>query len=338
MFNLQKINLLVQSSVIRSVPIRLRHRMFCGIQGLSLREFSSLNANGRSLAINRKTGESRIYRAVHDKRTVPLLLQIILELLPRQSTLFISLDHSQFGPFCIAILAISFRKGRALPIWCQVNRSKAGLMKPLLNGLKKLAGELPHDQKLVLVMDRWFCGVKLFEFIATHGWYFICRAKYDRRVIVPWENKGIPIGEISHTELSIEYHKMNLRMVRSNLRLGMKEQEPWFLLTNIPSELASRTQIVHRYAERFEIEESFKDMKWFQRLEWQQIKRILVIRTLLFFIFLGWWFVWTLTLHHKELQTRAPNPKHCLSWFKSTWEAIYRLSWPDELRFTPLSP
>jgi hypothetical protein len=130
MFNLQKINLLVQSSVIRSVPIRLRHRMFCGIQGLSLREFSSLNANGRSLAINRKTGESRIYRAVHDKRTVPLLLQIILELLPRQSTLFISLDHSQFGPFCIAILAISFRKGRALPIWCQVNRSKAGLMKP----------------------------------------------------------------------------------------------------------------------------------------------------------------------------------------------------------------
>ena len=74
MFNLQKINLLVHSSVMGNVPIRLQYRIFCGIQGLSLREFSSLNANGRSLATNRKTGESRVYRAVHDKRTVPLLL------------------------------------------------------------------------------------------------------------------------------------------------------------------------------------------------------------------------------------------------------------------------
>ena len=187
-------------------------------------------------------------------------------------------------------------------------------------------------------MDRLFCGIKLFELITAHGRYFICRAKYDRRVVVPWENKSIPVGEISHTELTIEYYRLSLRMVRSNLELGMKESEPWFLLTNLPSELASRTRIIHRYAERFEIEESFKDMKWFQKLEWQQIKKASVIRILLFFIFIGWWFIWTLTLRHKELRTRAPNPKHCPSWFKSAWEAIYRLSWPDELRFTLLSP
>ena len=37
MFNLQKINLLVHSSVMGNVPIRLQYRIFCGIQGLSLR-------------------------------------------------------------------------------------------------------------------------------------------------------------------------------------------------------------------------------------------------------------------------------------------------------------
>jgi len=34
----------------------------------------------------------------------------------------------------------------------------------------------------------------------------------------------------------------------------------------------NQSQVVNRYAERFEIEESFKDMKWLNRLEWQQIK------------------------------------------------------------------
>jgi len=40
----------------------------------------------------------------------------------------------------------------------------------------------------------------------------------------------------------------------------MKEPEPWFLLTNLPEEVTYR-QVLNSYAERFEIEECFKDMK-----------------------------------------------------------------------------
>ena len=336
MFSLQKVRGVVQKEISDTVPVKLCHRMSCGIQAFSLNEFVSINANGRSLALNRKTGESRVYRTLHDKRTVPLLLKMILKFVPKNKLIYCSLDHSQFGPFCIAVLAVSFRKGRALPIWCQINISKAGLMKPLLRELKVLSDNLPEGTRLVLVMDRWFCGQKLFNLIASVNWYFICRVKYGGRIEVPWDDDPIPIGEISHFETVCWYKGMKLRMVRPNLKPGMKENEPWFLLTNLPDSI-TRRQIVNRYAERFEIEESFKDVKWLNRMEWQQVKKPSVIQALLLFIFFGRWIFWflSLVLNHNELKSH--NPKHQLSWFRITWEMIHRLSWPDELRFTPLT-
>lgn len=294
-------------------------RFRLGVQGLALRTFTSLNGLGRSLGVNRSTGENRVRRLVADQTLADQLQQLLVtEAIPTTGLIYCSLDHSQFGPFCIAVLAVSLRKGRAIPIWCQVNVSEAGLMKPLVAELEELARILSSEQKLVLVMDRWFCGKQLFELIVGHGWYFICRAKYSRRVLVPWEKKSIPIGEISHCELRIGYRGMELRMVRSNLRPGMKEPEPWFLLTNLPDTEATRLQVLRRYAERFEIEETFKDVKWLQRLEWQQIQKPTVMRTVLLFVFLGWWLLWRFVA--TRLPVRKVHPKKRLSWFRAAWE------------------
>jgi hypothetical protein len=336
-FNLQKIRTFVQGS-LKNVPTRLQHRISCGVQAFSLQEFSSINANGRSLALNRKTGESRAYRVCHDDRTAPLLSNLILKFLPHTPLIYCSLDHSQFGPFCIAVLSVSFRKGRAIPIWCQVNRSESGLMKPLLDKLKDLANDLSENQKLVLVMDRWFCGQKLFNLVSSFGWYFICRAKYSREVSVPWENGTIPIGEISLYETNCWYKGLKLRMVRSEIKPGMKEDEPWFLLTNLPVTLATRIQVLHRYAERFEIEECFKDMKWIQRFKHQQIKKTGVIQAVLLFLFFGWWIFWFISRDLTKSELKPPNPKHKLSWFRTVWEMFHQLLWPNEFRFTPLCP
>lgn len=334
MCTLQKIRENIHNRVQSQVKVRLQHRTMCGIQAFSLQELTSINANGRSLAANRKTGESRSYRALHDSRIVPNVFRLILNILPSSQNLYCSLDHSQFGPFCIAVLAVSFRKGRAIPFWCQVNVSEAGLMKPLLVALEELAGQISPEQKLILVMDRWFCGKNLLSLIQSKGWYFISRAKYDRRVEVPWDDDPLPVGEVSREETSVRYKGMSLRLIRSSLRPGMKEDEPWFLLTNLPTE-STRRQVLNRYAERFEIEECFKDMKWLQRLEWQQIRKPEVLQTLLLFVFLGWWLFWKL---FKSEMTVAPNPKHQLSWFRQAVEQLHQLSWPSELRFTPLTP
>ena len=94
MLTLSQLQGLVQSLVNTHVPQRLRHRISCGIQAFSLQDFTSLNANGRALALQRKTGESRVYRAIHDERTAPLLSRIIRSHLPQSALLYCSLDHS----------------------------------------------------------------------------------------------------------------------------------------------------------------------------------------------------------------------------------------------------
>lgn len=344
MSTLQKITVAVKQLQQKHIPKAKSRRFFLGIEQFSLQEFNSLNAAGRQLGLNRFTGENRIRRLVTDNSLADKLQQMLVSeaLASRTGQWYCSLDHSQFGPFCIAILAVSHRKGRAIPIWCQVNLSEAGLIKPLLIALEELFQFLStnaSDLNLVLVMDRWFASDKLFQLFEQYGVYFISRTKSDKRVQLPWDPSWwrIPIQEISLTETRVTYRSHKLRLVRSELRAGMKDPEPWFLLTNLPEEGSStvtRRQILNRYAERFEIEEAFKDVKWLQRLEWQRVKKPEVIRTLLLFVFLGWWLTWKYIA--KEVQTLTPqkhiHPKKRLSWFRLSWEYLQRL-----LR-TPLLP
>lgn len=340
MSTLQKIQAAVKRLGEAHVSKAKARRFRYGVAALSLQPFTSLNAAGRSIANNRLTGENRIRRTITD-RTLAEQLQSLLvaEMFANRSGhLYCSMDHSQFGPFCIAVLAVSARKGRAIPIWIQVNHSEAALIAPLLVTLENLFLELRRiapKLKPVLVMDRWFASDKLFTLFTQYDISFIARTKSDKRVQLPWDPSWwrIPIQEISLLETNITYRAHKLRLVRSELRPGMKDPEPWFLLTNLPDEL-TRTMVLHRYAERFEIEEVFKDSKWIQRLEWQRVKKPEVMRTLLLFVLLGWWLLWryvrpaiTKTAHQRKL-----HPKKQLSWFRQTWEELQRL-----LR-TPLLP
>lgn len=315
-------------------------RFACGVAALSLEAFESLNAAGRSLGLNRSTGENRIRRLVTDTKLADQLqyLLVVEGFTTRKGYWYCSLDHSQFGPFCIAVLAVSARKGRAIPIWCQVNQSEAALIEPLLTALEALfltMAAVATELKLVLVMDRWFASDKLFKLFTKYGVYFIARTKSDKRVQLPWDPSWwkTPILEVSHEELPITYRAHKLRLVRSELRSSMKDPEPWFLLTNLPEEI-TRRQVLNRYKERFEIEEAFKDVKWLQRLEWQRVKTASVIRSLLLFTFFGWWLLWRYVtpIATKQAPQNKLHPKKRLSWFKLSWEELQRL-----LR-TPLIP
>mgnify|MGYP000019309380 FL=1 len=184
-------------------------------------------------------------------------------------------------------------------------------------------------------MDRWFASDKLFTLFGRYGIFFIARTKSDKRVQLPWDPSWwkLPIQEVSLLETRITYRAHQLRLVRSELRPGMKDPEPWFLMTNLP-DVITRTMVLHRYAERFEIEEVFKDSKWLQRLEWHYVRKPAVMRNLLLFIFLGWWLLWRYVrpAATKQEPQRKLHAKKRLSWFRQAWEALQRL-----LR-TPLLP
>lgn len=326
MLTLQKLTRTVQQLQQKHISKAKARRFRLGVKQFSLHEFSSLNAAGRNLGLSRWTGENRVRRAVPDESLSNQLQQLLVSeaFASRKGYLYCSLDHSQFGSFCIAVLAVSVRKGRAIPIWCQINESQAGLISPLLAALETLFTELrtiAPELKLVLVMDRWFASDKLFSLFTEHGIYFISRAKSDKRIQLPWDPSWwrVPIGEISLLETAVTYRRHQLRLIRSELRSGMKDPEPWFLLTNLPEEI-TRRQVLNRYAERFEIEEAFKDVKWLNRLEWQRVKKPEVIRSLLLFVFLGWWLLWR--YYAKTSLPPKVHPKKQLSWFRLAWEQL----------------
>ena len=350
MNTLAKINKTVNSVAGEAIPRGKLRRFYLLVEQFSLKAFTSINSAGRACSTNRNTGETRIRRAVLDFNLTTLLEDtLVRKVFSRVSGyMFCSLDHSQFGPFCIAVLAVSFRKGRALPIWCQINLTQGALIQPLLLRLRQLFSELSvinPDLKLVLVMDRWFASKRLFDLFAKYSIYFIARTKSDKKVRLPWDTswQRTKVFEVSREEVEIVYCQHDLRLIRSTYNGDDRndtdtdtDTEPWFLMTNLPasphkgsSDGFTRRQILNRYAERFEIEEAFKDIKWLNRLEWQQIKKPEVIHSLLTFVFFGRWLMWWVVA--PELRTKKKkrkiktHKKKQISWFKEAWEYLERL-------------
>ena len=329
MKTIQKLNTKIESMAKEYVPVRLRERFVEGITSFGLSDFTSLNTSGRMLRDNPEAGKQRVYRLGRDTRMANLARGIITrEFLPKSGSLHLSLDHSQFGPFYIAILALSTHKGRAIPVWLEVQKRDNKLIRPLIKALRGLFDEIGRDApRIIITMDRWFASPQLFQFLDNHHVGFICRIKSDLPLMAPWDPYNtVKAGQISHEELTVEYADMELRFVRSDYHEGMKQKEPWFLLTNISEDRLSRRQVVNRYAKRFEIEEFFKDIKWIQRYEWHQIKKKIVMQTILSFAFLGWWLLYIClasvvkTSRPRKLKRRRDR----LSWFRACWESVQR--------------
>ncbi len=317
------------------IPKRLQPRFFTGVAALATTALSSPNANGRSLSDNRWTGKTRIRRTVTEERFPALLLKAILQqFLPKRGILRLSLDHSTYGTFTIAVFALSAGKGRALPVWCVVTRTGKGhpLLKPLLRGFSHLLNQLSYRQRkrLVVVMDRWFAIPDLLEYLDAEHIGFVVRLKQDTPLGVPWAEpyKTIQAGEVSLSDTPVTYRGHDWRLVRSELRPGMKSEEPWFLLTNISTRKLTRQQVLRTYAKRFEIEEHFKDVKWIERYEWHQMRKLTVAQTVFMFVFFGWWLLvqsYEATgAAHTETR-RDVHPKKQLSWFRTIWEYWQRL-------------
>lgn len=333
MTTIQNMTARVQTLAQHYIPAKLHPRFMTGVAALSTTGLASLNANGRSLCDNRWTGEVRIRRTVTDERFPPLLMRTILkEFLPRHGQLRLSLDHSTFGTFTVAVFALSAGKGRALPVWCVVTRTGKGhpLLKPLLKGLRLLIDHLSYDQRrrVVVVMDRWFAIPELLAWLDAEHLGFVVRLKQDTPLGAPWIEpyRTTKAGEVSLPDTPVTYHGHDWRLVRSDIRPGMNSAEPWFLLTNVQESKRSRQQLLRTYAKRFEIEEHFKDVKWIEGYEWHRMKKLETARTVFMFVFFGWWLLlkaYGSTADHA--QTRKTHPKKRLSWFRAIWEYWQRL-------------
>jgi hypothetical protein len=136
--------------------------------------------------------------------------------------------------------------------------------------LRRLAGALPRESRLVWIMDRGYGRVALLVVCREEHWLFIIRGR--SAVTVEYQDEGkmrrMSLGRLPHRQgIACRY--------RGALYQGAKRErvdiivyrekgfkEPWFLLVPADSEESLPTETVVRlYRSRMRIEVSFRDFK-----------------------------------------------------------------------------
>ena len=301
----------------QKLPLAKRRRFFQGVEALSRGRFISLNAAGRGLAKNPAAGLSRIWRLATDKDLAASLQTALIDhhLGARSGRVWLNIDHTSLGNFTACVLAVQTGRGRAIPCFFQINPgSTNAAVRPLLLALEELASQLEANPRLrpVLVGDRWFGSQKLMDFCQGVGWGFVFRTKTDKIVDTPAGK--MPIDQICQYDSRVEYRGQPLRLVLSKLRPGMTQ--PWWLLTNLET---SHQRLLQRYANRWEIESTFRDMKSVQGLRGLRLHRAVSLHNLLLFASLAW-----AILAPLAGDIPAVHPKKTLSWFHCLFEAAAR--------------
>jgi len=136
--------------------------------------------------------------------------------------------------------------------------------------LRRLAGALPRESRLVWIMDRGYGRVALLVLCRKEHWLFIIRGRSAVRVAYQDEGKmkRLSLGRLPHRQGQAcryrgvlyqgkEREKVDIIVYRER---GFKE--PWFLLVPADSEEILPTETVVRlYRSRMRIETSFRDFK-----------------------------------------------------------------------------
>ena len=126
----------------------------------------------------------------------------------------------------------------------------------------QLRAALPEGVSVLLVADRGFCDVGLYQLCEEWSWQYVIRFRSD--IHVTHGGKTLPAREwllatgrarlLKSAEVTHHRHVTNVVCVHAK---GMKEA--WFLASNLTD--ATATTVVERYAKRFTIEETFRDQK-----------------------------------------------------------------------------
>ena len=139
------------------------------------------------------------------------------------------------------------------------------------------------------------------------------------------------IQQLRQKDTTIGLYGLTLRVIRSPK--DGKSEEPWYILTNDTKR--SRTKVVRIYYHRFEIEETFKDMKHIFELKRTRLNKPLSLKLLLWFVSLGIALLYEVTKPTKlKLSTAvSANPKKRVSWLRQAYEQLQQgyalLAWGE---------
>ena len=327
----------VQQQLIPALPEYWRHQVRFGVQALTIKPFVSLASNARATNSHPDTASTNMDRLVANAGLARALGRIVADLGIITPRSILACDHSDMSGLLTFMGAIQTRKGRAIPCVLETLYSQflpghgTSKRKQQLRQARKEAGIQLYDQALAcleqlaldlgfwprLVFDRGFGGISFIRGLMEHEATFYIRLKAGRLV----ELGGVEFraGELVANDTRIILNGLNLRVIRSDE--PDDDGEPWLILTSDMTK--SRRKVIRIYYHRFEIEETFKDLKHVLGLRLTRLMRPLSLKVLLWFASLRF-ILGYLASYRDPRYGRPRHPKKRISWFRRLSEELAR--------------
>jgi DDE family transposase len=329
---------LIQNKFLPVVPGKWVPLVRFGLAAYSLQTFQSATGNARRVVARPGTAARKSERLLAHARLADQFGSIFDTLGLVKPSGFVNVDHSDMNGLTALVGAVQTRKGRAIP--CMVETTYSDRLPghedapPRKKALRQARKETRTGQSFTdhivaslqafhdrlgfwprLVFDRGFGNETVVTHLAHQGATFYIRLKAGRYIELDGER--FQVKELTGKDTPIRLYGLTLRVIRSPRSRRCKE--PWYILTNDLT--SSRTKVVRIYYHRFEIEESFKDIKHILELRRTRLNRPNSLTVILWLICLGIALLYVVT--RPENQTSIHPKKRC-SWIRLAMEQLYR--------------
>lgn len=335
---------LIQNKILSSVPKKWLLQVRFGIQAYSLQTFQSATGNARRVEANANTAARKSERLLANKKLADHLGSVFDSLKLVKPGSFVNVDHSDMNGLTALVGAVQTKMGRAIPCFVETtysdrlpNHDHASPRKKMLraarkqerkwqsftghtiNALQDFADRLGFWPKLVF--DRGFGNESIVTHLAAEGAVFYIRVKAGRYIEL--DGQRIKIQNLGTKDAIVQLYGLTLRVIRSSS--DGKNDEPWYILTNDIEHC--RTKIVRIYYHRFEIEESFKDLKHILEFRRTRLNKPNSLKVILWLMFIGIALLYKVTkpnlTAHKQ-QMKHINPKKRISWVRQALEQLHQ--------------
>jgi hypothetical protein len=337
----QDIHVLIQNKLMPTVAKKWRPQLRFGLRAYGLQTFQSATGNARRVVANPNTAARRSERLLANQRLANHLGAIFDQLNLIRSNSFVNIDHSDMNGLTALVGAMQTRNGRAIPCFVETTYSdrlsaredaqprKRALRSArteerkyrsftghTIDALQDFADRLGFWPKLVL--DRGFGNESLLTHLIAENATFYVRLKAGRYMKLDGER--VEVKRLKNNDATVQLFGTTLRVVRSPK--GRRSSEPWYILTNDAS--SSRTKVIRIYYHRFEIEESFKDLKHILEFRRTRLNKPNSLKVVLWLICLGVALLYKVT--RPSIRQQHPNPKKRISWIRRALEQLHQAS------------
>lgn len=328
----------IQKQLIPSVPKRWQKQFGFGLQAYGLKAFTSASGNARMVGVKTATAIRKKERLFGNQKLADQLGIAFDSLCLVKPTSFVNVDHSDMNGLTALVGAVQTRKGRALP--CMVETTYSGRLParedtpPREKALRLARAQARKSQSFTghtidalqnmadrlgfwprLVFDRGFGNESIVDHLCAEGAIFYIRMKAGR--YVEFDGQRTEIQQLKEKDAIVQLSGRRLRVIRSPK--DGENKEPWYILTNDLT--SSRTKVVRIYYHRFEIEETFKDIKHIFELKRTRLNKPLSLKLLLWFVALGIALLYLVTKPTKQ-QLKCTHPKKRTSWLRRAYEQL----------------